>query len=230
MSRMKSDGAGGFFVFRTHKIARRLTKNAAHECPNRVARRIRSRRSAKLRASRHCARQFMRQILVLRARFLGELLFEIRPAPSASRSSPTARICTARSPAFFAAPMPTVATGTPGGICTMDSNESRPFSDLLSIGTPMTGRVVNAAVTPGRCAAPPAPAMMTRRPRPAALPAYCSKSLRRAMRGDDPGFAGDAEFGQHIGGGLHRRPVRIAAHQNADERLGEILNCSCAQN
>ena len=65
--------------------------------------------------------------------------------------------------------MPTVATGTPGGICTMDSSESRPFNDLLSIGTPMTGSVVNAAVTPGRCAAPPAPAMMTRRPRPVAL-------------------------------------------------------------
>ncbi len=70
--------------------------------------------------------------------------------------------------------MPTVATGTPGGICTMDSSESRPLSDLLSIGTPMTGSVVNAAVTPGRCAAPPAPAMMTRRPRFAAPPAYSS--------------------------------------------------------
>jgi len=94
-----------------------------------------------------------------------------------SRSSPTARICAARIPAFFAAPMPTVATGTPGGICTMDNSESSPFKDLLSIGTPIIGNVVNAAVTPGRCAAPPAPAMMTRSPRPAALLAYCSKSF-----------------------------------------------------
>jgi two-component system chemotaxis sensor kinase CheA len=62
-------------------------------------------------------------------------------------------------------PAERAATGTPGGICTMDSNESRPLSDLPSMGTPMTGRMVNAAVTPGRCAAPPAPAMMTRKPR-----------------------------------------------------------------
>src|ERR1019366_6075271 len=59
----------------------------------------------------------------------------------------------------------------------METNESRPLSDLLSMGTPMTANVVNAAVTPGRCAAPPAAAMMTRRPRSCALPAYCSKSF-----------------------------------------------------
>ena len=41
--------------------------------------------------------------------------------------------------------------------------------------------------------------------------------VRVTVRGDDFGFAGDAEFRQRIGGGLHHRPVRIAAHQNADE-------------
>ena len=44
-----------------------------------------------------------------------------------------------------------------------------PFSALLSTGTPSTGRVVIEAVMPGRCAAPPAPAMITFSPRPAAL-------------------------------------------------------------
>jgi len=47
-----------------------------------------------------------------------------------------------------------------------------PFSGVEGMGTPMTGIVVSAAITPARCAAPPAPAMMTLIPRPAALRAY----------------------------------------------------------
>ena len=43
-----------------------------------------------------------------------------------------------------------------------------PFSALDSIGTPSTGKVVIEAVMPGRCAAPPAPAMITLMPRAAA--------------------------------------------------------------
>ena len=71
----------------------------------------------------------------------------------------------ASKPAFRPPPMATVATGMPLGICTIDSSESKPLKDLLSIGTPITGSEVKAAVTPGRWAAPPAPAMMTRIPR-----------------------------------------------------------------
>ena len=53
-----------------------------------------------------------------------------------------ARIDTASSAAFFApdAPIASVATGIPAGICTMESSESRPFSALLSTGTPSTGK------------------------------------------------------------------------------------------
>ncbi len=75
---------------------------------------------------------------------------------------------TASRPAFRAAPTATVATGTPAGICTMDSSESSPSRCFSGTGTPMTGSGVTAASMPGRCAAPPAPAMITRRPRPAA--------------------------------------------------------------
>src|SRR5882724_11563455 len=39
----------------------------------------------------------------------------------------------------------------------------------------MTGNVVNAALTPGKCAAPPAPAMMTHNPRSRAPLTYCSR-------------------------------------------------------
>ena len=74
----------------------------------------------------------------------------------------------ARSAAFSAFPMATVATGTPRGIWTIESSESSPSSWESGIGTPMTGRSVWAATIPGRCAAPPAPAMITRSPRSAA--------------------------------------------------------------
>src|SRR6185437_5822705 len=46
---------------------------------------------------------------------------------------------------------PTVATGTPGGICAIASRASRPSSMLRldRSGTPITGRSVCAATTPG---------------------------------------------------------------------------------
>src|SRR5664280_2578691 len=62
-------------------------------------------------------------------------------------------------------PMATVATGIPAGICTIARRESRPSSAVEGIGTAITGSVVSAAMTPARCAAPPAPAMTTFTPR-----------------------------------------------------------------
>src|SRR5262249_56156029 len=63
-----------------------------------------------------------------------------------------------------ASPIAKVATGMPLGICTIDSSESCPCRYLEGIGTPSTGKVVFAATTPARCAAPPAPAMKHRAP------------------------------------------------------------------
>ena len=88
----------------------------------------------------------------------------------ASSSSPIARISAARIPAFAApgSPTATVATGTPRGIWTVERSASRPppieFGETR--GTPITGSVVSAATAPARCAAPPAPQMTTRTPRP----------------------------------------------------------------
>ena len=65
--------------------------------------------------------------------------------------------------------MATVATGTPPGIWTMERSESIPSSARVWTGTPMTGSVVEAAIMPGRCAAPPAPATITLRPRDRAV-------------------------------------------------------------
>ena len=79
----------------------------------------------------------------------------------------SATIAAANSAALIAPalPMAKVATGTPPGICTMDSSESMPLSACDSTGTPSTGSDVSDAVIPGRCAAPPAPAMITFSPR-----------------------------------------------------------------
>ena len=87
--------------------------------------------------------------------------------------SVSARMAAAKSPALAApaAPIAKVATGTPAGICAIDNSESRPLSALLCTGTPSTGTAVLAASMPGKCAAPPAPAMITRRPRVAAVSA-----------------------------------------------------------
>src|SRR3989304_1690612 len=65
--------------------------------------------------------------------------------------------------AFLAPDFPreTVATGPPAGICTVERRESSPLRALESMGTPITGRVVLAAINPARCAACPAPAMIT---------------------------------------------------------------------
>ena len=58
----------------------------------------------------------------------------------------------------------------PAGICTIESSESSPDSALLWTGTPSTGSGVLAAIMPGRCAAPPAPAMITLKPAPGGAP------------------------------------------------------------
>ena len=55
-------------------------------------------------------------------------------------------------PALAAPGLPTasVATGIPLGICTIESNESSPFSGVATTGTPSTGSSVLAAMTPAR--------------------------------------------------------------------------------
>ena len=62
-------------------------------------------------------------------------------------------------------PIASVPTGTPAGIWTIESRLSMPLSAWLSTGTPSTGSEVIEAVMPGRCAAPPAPAITTLSPR-----------------------------------------------------------------
>ena len=93
-----------------------------------------------------------------------------RRARSPVRRRRRASSATANSAAFVApaSPMANVATGTPAGICTIEYSESCPPRWRRATGTPSTGTVVFAASIPGKCAAPPAPAMIARSPRPLA--------------------------------------------------------------
>ena len=74
-------------------------------------------------------------------------------------------------------PMPKVATGIPGGICTVLSSASKPCSGPPEAGTPSTGTSALAASTPARCAAMPAMPTITSMPRPFAVTAYsCARA------------------------------------------------------
>ena len=99
-------------------------------------------------------------------------------------SSDAPRIWAAKMPALVPPSRATVATGTPEGICRMLNTESHPSMLFrLLMGTPMTGRGVSDAVMPGKCAAPPAPAMITPTPRSAAPRAY--STMRSGVRWAD---------------------------------------------
>ena len=92
---------------------------------------------------------------------LRSVLFE---SASTAVASKAALIAPAR-------PIASVPTGTPAGIWTIDRRLSMPESAFDSTGTPKTGSAVSDAVMPGRCAAPPAPAMIACRPRSRAVSA-----------------------------------------------------------
>src|SRR5436853_244048 len=63
----------------------------------------------------------------------------------------------------------------------MERRLSRPWSVLLSTGTPRTGRRVMAAAMPGTCAAPPAPAAITRRTDNPDKPEASDQDAREAL-------------------------------------------------
>ena len=117
-----------------------------------------------------------------------------------------------------ARPIASVPTGTPAGICTIESSESIPFSVFDSTGTPSTGSAVFAAAIPGRCAAPPAPAISTCSPRASADAGVLEEEVGRAVGRDDALLERDAERVERLGGVPHRLPVGAGAHDQADER------------
>ena len=108
-----------------------------------------------------------------------ELRGQLRPLARQDGDGEERRRCPPR-----ALPTAKVATGMPLGIWTMARSASRPSRCPDGMGTPSTGRVVLAATTPGRCAAPPAPAMNTSTPRASASARYAKSAsgVRCALR------------------------------------------------
>ena len=94
---------------------------------------------------------------------------------------------------------------------------SWPPSAVVATGTPSTGSGVSEAVMPGRCAAPPAPAMITLRPRALRRLGVLVEPLRRAVGGDDVGLVGNASSSSTSAACFMRRPVGLAAHDDADD-------------
>ena len=112
--------------------------------PERVARQ--RQHPAELAAAddrRRVSRALPARVRVVRAR---SRVCVARNARSRSRYAVvgSATIAAASSAAFTAParPIASVPTGTPAGICTIDSSESIPFSACDSTGTPSTGRCV----------------------------------------------------------------------------------------
>ena len=71
---------------------------------------------------------------------------------------------------------------------------------------------------PGRCAAPPAPAMMQRRPRGAGVLRVLEHVVGHPVRGQHARLVGDAEGVELRDRVAHDVPVAVAAHHDADQR------------
>src|SRR5581483_517043 len=118
---------------------------------------------------------------------------------------------------------PTAATGTPGGICAIASSASRPSSTLRleRNGTPITGRSVCAATTPGSAAERPAPQMSTRNPRLRAL----RECVRRAVRRAHLELVADLLLVEELERRLHALAVRLGADEDADDGVSHSRRC-----
>ncbi len=125
---------------------------------------------------------------------LGQSRGGSRPAPQ-PRADPSGPRCAPPAPRRCAPRRrrsATVATGTPGGICTMDSRASNPASGPRRPGTPITGLSVSEATTPGRWAAMPAAAMkISVPPRSASSSSWCTALRLPVRRGHLDAMASD---------------------------------------
>ena len=85
-------------------------------------------------------------------------------------------------------------------------------------GTPITGRSVCAATTPGSAAARPAPAMITFSPRMRAFFAYSATDVRVAVRAHHAHLVADPALLELLRRLLHQRHVALRAHDDAHLR------------
>ena len=131
----------------------------------------------------------------------------------------TPRIRAARTAALRALSTPTAATGTPGGICVIARSASTPSStdsDERS-GTPITGRSVCAAATPGqrggqtRAADQHLEAALARRA------AVLGDGVRLPVRRPHVELVRDAPLVELVERALHALAVGLRADEHADD-------------
>ena len=146
-----------------------------------------------------------------------QLVGERRSVAAVRAGSPVARIRAASRPAFRALPIATVATGTPLGICTIDSSESIPSRYFSGTGTPITGSGVRAASMPGQVGGAPGPGDDHLEPAGVGLPAVARSSppASGARRPRRPRRR-SSNSASACAGGAHHRPVGVRAHHDAD--------------
>ena len=108
----------------------------------------------------------------------------------------------------------------PGGICRTDRIASRPpIADRrLDSGTPMTGRSVWAAATPGSAADRPAPGDDHAQAAHARVAAVLGDELRLAVGGHHAHLVVHVGVAQHAGGAVHDVHVALGAHDDPDAR------------
>jgi len=95
-----------------------------------------------------------------------------------------------------------------------------PVGTLAIMGTPSTGTIVCAAMTPARWAAPPAAAMITFHTTVCCGCREVGRQFRSAMGRHHATLMSDAKLGQRLVGMTHGIPVRLAAHDHSDQRQG----------
>ena len=142
-----------------------------------------------------------------------------RAASASSESASTAQASSAALTAP-ASPIASVPTGTPAGICTIDSRLSWPDSAREGTGTPNTGSVVKAAVMPGQMRRAAGAGDDDLEPFRLRALGEGDEPVGRAVGGDDPRVVADAERFERLGGAAHDRPVGLAAHDDGDGFLG----------
>ena len=129
-----------------------------------------------------------------------------------------ARIRTASSPALRASPMPTVATGMPAGICTIDSSESRPSSLLAGDRHADDRQRRHRRRHPGQVGGAAGAGDDDLQPTIGGGARVLVEHVGRAVGGHDAYLERDSELGEHVDGGPHDREVGVAAHDHSDER------------
>ena len=139
----------------------------------------------------------------------------------------TPRIDAACSAELVAPALPTaiVATGMPAGICTMDSNESRPSSVPDLMGTPITGSNVKAAATPRQVGGAASACDQNFQASFFCSPDVFDQLVRRPVGRYDHGLVFNPQGIKHIGRPFHGGPIGFRTHDNSKLVLVQSSTC-----